>query len=82
MAKKIEQKIEAIVAAINPETIEVYDNVALSIVQTGEKVYSVVSVEFNLATGKSGKVTVLHKDLDVYEAQHQFKIETVNNGLF
>lgn len=81
MAKKIEVNI----AMINPATFKpepVLESIAFSIVKTGDKLYSVISVKFNLDTGESGNVEVLHKDLDLYEAQHQFKVETVNAELF
>lgn len=67
-------------AIFKPEPV--LESIAFSIVKTGERLYSVVSVKFNLNTKESGNVEVLHKDLDLYEAQHQFKVETVNAELF
>ena len=81
MAKKIETNI----AMINPATFKhepVLESIALSIVKTGDKIYAVVSVKFNLETKEAGEVTILHKDLDLYEAQYQFKMEIVNAGIF
>lgn len=67
---------------IEPDALTKLNSTALSIVATGNKKYSVVSVKFDLDTGLSGKVEVLHKGLDMFEAQHQFKVETVKAGIF
>jgi hypothetical protein len=76
------KKIEANIAVINVETIKVLPSTALSIVSVGDRIYSVVSVKFNLDTKEAGEIEVLHSDLDIYEAQYQFKMETVKLGLF
>lgn len=80
MAKKIETSI----AMINPATFKsepVLDNVAFSIVKTGEKLYSVFAIDFN-TDGSSGNVRIVAPDIDLFEAQHQFKMAVTDAGLF
>lgn len=59
----------------------VLDNVAFSIVQTSEKLYAVYSVEFN-TKGEAGKVNLVIDNLDLFEAQYQFKLAVTDAGLF
>lgn len=85
MAKKVTKVIDERFDLPNVTDFEPrpeLNSTALSIVATGNKKYSVVSVNFDLDTGLSGKVEVLHKGLDMFEAQHQFKVETVKAGIF
>jgi len=80
MAKKLTEFVQREPAGLF-EAIEL-NNVAISIVSTGDKKYSVVKIKFDLNTGTVGNVEVVHKDLDLYESQHQFKILSVNEGIF
>ena len=82
MAKKIVEFIQREPGLSNIEPRPEMTSTALSIVSTRDRIYSVVSVKFNLDTKESGEVEVLHSDLDIYEAQYQFKMETVKLGLF
>jgi hypothetical protein len=86
--KKKEEKAKNIVVTegMVMTTIEyiqpVLENTAVSIVKNEDRTYSVVYVKFNPTTLQSGSVTVLKEGLDMYEAQHQFKIATVEFGIF
>lgn len=64
------------------DTVPNLPSVAVSIIETSDRLYSVISVGFNLESGQAGDIKVLHKDLDIYEAQYQFKMETINAGMF
>ena len=77
MAKKLEQKEDVIVTA---EFEPAKQGTALSIVYNGNKKYSVVAIKFN-NTGTSNP-SVIESGLDLYEAQHVFKRETIKAGLF
>ena len=81
MAKKIVQQIQENTSVEVSETPEL-TNVAFSIIKTGDKKFSVVKVGLNLDAKVAGNVEIVAKDLDIYEAQHEFKIATVKAGFF
>ena len=58
------------------------NNTAISIVSTGHLKYAVVKIKFDAKTGITGSVEVVKADVDMYEAQHQFKVLTVEEGIF
>jgi hypothetical protein len=83
MAKKIDVKETVTTENEVLESIGVeLNNTAVSIVSTGPLKYAVVKIKFDAKTGVTGSVEVVNSDLDFYEAQHQFKILTVNVGIF
>lgn len=84
MAKKIEPKIITTdtEAGLNYKALEL-NNSAFSIVYDGNKRYSVVEIKFAAgSTNSAGPVKVIASNLDIYEAQHEFKKATVDAGLF
>ena len=60
----------------------VFSNKAFSIIYTGNKKYSVVVVDFDIETGKTGDVKTIESNLDLYECHDVFKKEVVKAGLF
>jgi len=86
MAKKIEPRVittDTENSLPGGLTINEPQNVAFSIVYDGNKRYSVVAIKFAAgATNSAGPVEVIASNLDLYEAQHEFKKATVNAGLF
>lgn len=84
MAKKPEPKV---ITTDTEEGLNVkapeLNNVAFSIIYNGKKKYSVVKIKFAAgSTNSAGAVEVVEDNLDYYEAQHTFKRETINAGLF
>lgn len=91
MAKKItDKKPFGVQSVFNDNTDgglniveEVLDSAAFSIVYNGNKKYSVVKIPFaSRSTNSAGPVEVVASNLDIYEAQHEFKKATVDAGLF
>lgn len=82
MAKKVVTKRELEDDQIVGDEFQPLTDSALSIIKTGEKLYSVVKIGFNPETGYTGEVEIVCKDLDIYEAQYQFKMLTVELGIF
>ena len=58
------------------------NNTAVSIGSTGLHKYAVIKIKFDAKSGVAGSVEVVQADLDFYEAQHRFKVLTVEEGLF
>ena len=81
MAKKIEVKNKLEDVEMMPRGNPILDQVAFSIVKTGEKLYSVYRVDFN-TEGCAGNVKVVAPNLDLFEAQYQFKVAVTDAGLF
>lgn len=81
MAKKIEKPEVKEVETTGTENVEM-NNVAFSIVKTGEKKHSVIKVSFNLDEKVAGNVEILVKDVDIFEAQHEFRMAVIRAGLF
>ncbi len=84
MAKKIEQKEDAYKTVVHNivQPIEL-NNSAFSIVYNGNKKYSVVEIKFDVgSTNSVGPVKVIVGNLDIYEAQYEFKKATIDAGLF
>ena len=80
------KKEKPMIATTENEVLEAIgvelNNTAISIVSTGHLKYAVVKIKFDAKTGITGSVEVVKADVDMYEAQHQFKILTVNEGIF
>ena len=83
MAKKIVKEDTATTENEVLESIGVeLNNTAISIIPTGLKKYSVVKIKFDAKTGITGSVEIVKEDIDIYEAQHEFKVLSVKEGLF
>lgn len=80
---KMAKKIETNITVISKDVVTVLPtNKAFSIVYNGNKRYSVIAVTFNPKENVVGNIEVIESGLDLYEAQHVFKTETVKAGLF
>lgn len=83
MAKKMtlnakEFEITTEVISENP----ILDNIAFGVSKKeGTKLYSVYSVKYNPVSYEAGEVTILTKDVDFYEAQHQFRTLVIKSGM-
>lgn len=80
MAKATKETKTEVEATVEKVTNKTFANSALSIVYNGNKRYSVVSVPFEGTV--AGTPKVIEDNLDLYEAQHVFKVQTVKAGLF
>jgi hypothetical protein len=79
-AKTTETKEKTVEETVEKVTNKTFANNALSIVYNGGKKYSVVIVPFE--GNVVGSPKVIESGLDLYEAQHVFKVQTVKAGLF
>jgi hypothetical protein len=89
MAKKIETKPIGVQSTFNNEVglpgglnIIELPHVAFSVIYNGKKKYSVVKIKFDALTNNVGVATIIANNLDLYEAQYEFKKATIDAGLF
>lgn len=88
MAKKLEMKETEVPTSLSGGISKnEFTNMALSVVYNGNKRYSVVGIKFNPGSSEhptvaSSIVEIIESNLDLYEAQHVFKTQTVKAGLF
>jgi len=84
LAKKIEprvptQQTESLQGGL---TFTELPHVAFSVIYNGKKKYSVVKIKFDALTNTVGVATIIANNLDLYEAQYEFKKATIDAGLF
>jgi hypothetical protein len=85
MAKKIEPKVPVTQPTASLQgglNIIELPNEAFSIIYNGNKRYSVVKIKFDALSNIVGEATIVAHDLDIYDAQHEFKKATIDAGLF
>lgn len=78
----IEQSKTVVWDVVEHQKFPELNNLAFSIIYNGKKKYSVVAIKFDAATNTTSGVETIASNLDLYEAQHEFKKATVNAGLF
>ena len=82
MAKKIESKTSTENSLPSGVTFTELPHVAFSVIYNGNKKYSVVKIKFDALTNNVGVATIIVSNLDLYEAQYEFKKATIDAGLF